>query len=67
MQTAKEQVKRLLDQLPDNSSLNDLRYELNDNLYTLHVKQEIEYGMQDSRNGRVVSHTDVKKRFLRDR
>lgn len=64
MQTAKEQVRQLLDQLPDNATLNDIRYELNDSLYRLYVRQQIELGMQDSRDGRVTPHADVKKRFL---
>ncbi len=64
MQTAKEQVRQLLDQLPDNATINDIRYELNDSLYTLYVRQQIELGMQDSREGRVTPHADVKKRFL---
>lgn len=64
MQSAKEQVRQLLDQLPDNATLNDIRYELNDALYTLYVRQQIELGLRDSREGRITSHADVKKRFL---
>lgn len=64
MQTAKEQVKQLLDQLPDDVTLSDIRHELNDSLYTLYVRQQIELGMQDSREGKVSAHADVKKRFL---
>ena len=64
MQSAKEQVRQLLDQLPDNATLNDIRYELNDSLYTLYVRQQIELGLQDARAGRVTPHADVKKRFL---
>lgn len=64
MQTAKDQVKQLLDQLPDDATLNDIRYELNDSLYTLYVRQQIEFGIQDSRDGKITPHTDVKKRFL---
>ncbi|MEZ5561833.1 MAG: hypothetical protein R3F27_02610 [Gammaproteobacteria bacterium] len=64
MQTAKDQVKQLLDQLPDDATLNDIRYELNDILYTLYVRQQIELGIQDSRDGKITSHADVKKRFL---
>lgn len=67
MQSAKDQVRQLLDQLPDNATLNDIRFELNDSLYTLYVRQQIELGMQDSRTGRVTPHTDVKKRFLSDK
>ena len=64
MQTAKDQVKQLLDQLPDDATLNDIRYALNDSLYTLYVRQQIELGIQDSRDGKITSHADVKKRFL---
>lgn len=64
VQSAKEQVRQLLDQLPDDASLNDIRYELNESLYTLYVRQQIAQGMEDSRLGRVTPHKDVKKRFL---
>lgn len=64
MQSAKEQVRQLLDQLPDNVTLNDIRYELNDALHSLYVRQQIELGLRDSREGRITSHADVKKRFL---
>ena len=65
MQTAKEQIRQVLDQLPDNVSLSDIRYELNDALNTLSVQQQIELGLQASREGRVVSHAEAKKRYLR--
>ena len=64
MQTAKDQVKQLLEQLPDDATLNDIRYELNDSLYTLYVRQQIELGIQDSLDDKITSHADVKKRFL---
>lgn len=64
MQTAKEQVKQLLDQLPDDATLSDIRHELNDSLYTLYVRQQIELGLKDVREGRVTPHAEVKARFL---
>jgi len=64
MQTAKEQTRQLLEQLPDNATLSDIRYELNDALYTLYVRQQIELGMQDSKEGRITPHDEVKKCFL---
>jgi hypothetical protein len=64
MRTAKDQVKQLLDQLPDDATLSDIRLELNDSLYTLYVRQQIELGLQASREGRVTPHADVKKRFM---
>ena len=63
MQTAKEQVRQLLEALPDSATLNDIRYQLNDSLYTLYVRQQIELGMQDSLAGRVISHADMKARY----
>ena len=63
MQTAKEQARQLLDSLPDSATLNDIRYQLNDSLYTLHVREQIELGMQDSLAGRVVPHSEMKKRY----
>ena len=63
MQTAKEQVRQLLDTLPDNATLNDIRYQLNDSLYRLHVREQIEHGIQDSLAGRVVPHAEMKKRY----
>lgn len=63
MQTAKDQVRQLLDTLPDSATLNDIRYQLNDSLYTLYVREQIEQGMQDSLADRVVSHSDIKKRY----
>lgn len=63
MQTAKDQVKQLLEQLPYNATLSDIRYELNDSLYTLYVRQQIERGLQAAKEGKVISHDDVKKRF----
>ncbi len=64
MQTAKDQVQQLLDQLPDDATLNDIRYELNDSLYAMHVREQIELGMQASRDGRTTPHKEVKERFL---
>lgn len=57
MQTTKQQAQELIEQLPDHVTLNDIMYEL-------YVKQKIERGMQASREGRIVSHDDVKKRYL---
>lgn len=64
MQTAKDQVRQLLEKLPENATLNDICYDLNDGLYTLYVKQQIGLGMQAARDGRVTPHDEVKKRFL---
>ncbi len=63
MQTAKDQVRQMLDAMPETATLIDIRYQLNDSLYSLHVRQQIELGLEDSKAGRVVPHEDVKKRY----
>lgn len=55
--TAKEEVKRMIDHLPDEATLSDIMYEL-------YVKQKIELGLQAAQEGRTLSHEEVKKRLL---
>ena len=57
MQT-KETVRALLDQLPDECSMDDV-------LYHLYVIQTIEHGQADSRAGRTISHEEVAKALRR--
>ena len=52
--TFKEEAKHLIDSLPDNSTWNDLMYEI-------YVRREIEEGLADIETGRFKSHEDVKK------
>lgn len=52
----KETARRLIDQLPDNSTWDDLMYEI-------YVRQAVEAGLADSEVGRVVSVDDVRKKF----
>ena len=54
--TAKQTAHELIDQLPENATLNDIMYEL-------YVKQKIERGMQASNEGRVTPHKAVKTRY----
>lgn len=56
MQNAKDTARQLIDKLPDTATLNDIMYEL-------YVKQKIERGLQDSREDKIISHEDVKKRY----
>jgi len=56
MQNAKDTARQLIDQLPDTATYNDIMYEL-------YVKQKIEQGVQDSRDGKITSHEDVKKHY----
>lgn len=56
MPNAKETAKQLIDQMPEDASLNDIMYEL-------YVKQKIERGMQASRDGDITPHNEVKTRY----
>ncbi|MGQ0634610.1 MAG: hypothetical protein ACT4QC_08365 [Planctomycetaceae bacterium] len=56
MNTAKSDVRAILDQLPDDASLEDIQYRI-------YVRQKIERGLQDAREGRTVSHAEAEKRL----
>ena len=56
MSTKKEEAKRLIDQLPDNATWDDIMYEF-------YVKRKIMTGLQAAQEGKVVTHEEVKKRF----
>lgn len=58
MQTVKEEVSKLLANLPDDCSLEDIQYHL-------YVLQKVERGLADVKEGRVLSHEDVEKRMAR--
>lgn len=57
MATVKEEAKKLIDQLPDQASWDDIMYEL-------YVKQKIEAGLKAAVEGRTVSHAEAKRRLL---
>ena len=52
----KEEARRLVDQLPDNSTWDDLMHEI-------YVRQAIERGLADSEAGRTTSVEDVRVKF----
>lgn len=58
VQTAKQEVQELLQELPDDTTLEDIQYDI-------YVKQKIAQGLADVRSGRVISHEAVEKRFAR--
>ncbi len=55
--TVKEEARQMIEKLPDHATWDDLIYEL-------YVRQKIEAGLQAAEEGRVVSHEEVKRRFL---
>lgn len=56
--TAKESALKVLDQMPDKASWNDIMYEL-------YVKQKIDSGLQAINEGRVVDGDEVLSRLKR--
>lgn len=55
--TAKDVARQLIDQLPDEATLDDIMYEL-------YVRQKIEAGLQAVEEGRTIPHDEVKRRLL---
>ena len=58
METAKEEVRRILDSLPDGATLEDIQYRI-------YVRQAIAAGLRDVEQGRVVSQEEVERRMAR--
>lgn len=58
METAKEEVQRILDSLPDNATLEDIQYRI-------YVRQAITAGLRDIDQERVVSQEEVERRMAR--
>ena len=58
METAKEEVRRILDLLPDDATLEDIQYRI-------YVRQAITAGLRDVEQGHVVSQEEVERRMTR--
>jgi predicted transcriptional regulator len=58
METAKEEVRRMLESLPDDATLEDIQYRI-------YVRQAIAAGLRDIDQGRVVSQEEVERRMSR--
>jgi len=56
METAKEQVQKILEVLPDNASLEDIQYHI-------YVRQKVEQALADIEAGRVTTHEDAMQRL----
>jgi hypothetical protein len=52
----KTEARRLVDQLPDDATWEDL-------LYEIYVRQAIEAGLKDSREGRTLPVSEVRRRL----
>lgn len=58
MPTAKKQALEMVKKLPDKATWDDI-------MYGVYVRKKIEAGIQAAGEGRVVSHEDVRKRFIK--
>ena len=58
MKTAKEEVRELLEHLPEDPSLEDIQYHI-------YVRQKVQKGLDAAREGNVISQNEVEKRMSR--
>ena len=56
--STKKQALDIIRKLPERATWDDIMYEI-------YVRKKIDAGMKAADEGRVVSHEEVKKRFLR--
>ena len=56
MASAKEEVRRMLEHVPDNASFEDIQYHI-------YVREKIERGLSDVKEGRVLSQEEVERRM----
>lgn len=56
MSTAKDEVRKMLDQLPDDSTFEDIQYHI-------YVREKIELGLEDIQQGRTLSQEEVERRM----
>jgi predicted transcriptional regulator len=52
-----KEARKLLDKLPDEASWDDVMYEM-------YVRKKIDEGIKAANEGKLISHEEVKKRFL---
>ena len=58
MATAKQDVRQLLDKLPEDSTYEDIQYHI-------YVRQKVAKGLKDVEEGRVLSQDEVEERMGR--
>jgi predicted transcriptional regulator len=56
MSTAKEEVRKMLDWLPDDASFEDIQYHI-------YVREKIGRGMEDIKAGRLLTQEEVERRM----
>ena len=56
MSTAKEEVRKMLERIPDDASFEDIQYHI-------YVRGKIESGLRDIKEGHVLSQEEVEQRM----
>ncbi len=58
MGTAKDEVRRILEKVPDDATLEDIQYHI-------YVREKIERGLKDVKEGRVLTQEEIESRMLK--
>ena len=58
LKTAKEEIRDILNRLPDNASFEDIQYHI-------YVCQKTAKGLEDAREGRTLTQAEVEERLAR--
>ena len=56
MSTAKEEVRTILELIPDDSSFEDIQYHI-------YVREKIERGLKDIEEGRILDQEEIERRM----
>ena len=56
MSTAKEEVRKMLEQFPDDSSFEDIQYHI-------YAREKIERGLKDIEEGRILNQEEIERRM----
>lgn len=54
----KDEVKQIIDNLPDDCSIEDIQY-------TLYVRKKIQRGLDDLEKNKILTHEEMEKRMSR--
>ena len=58
MGKAKDEIKKMLDTLPDDSTFEDIQYHI-------FVREKLEWSLEDVRSGRLLSQEEVENKMTR--
>jgi len=56
MGSAKDEVRRILEQIPESASFEDIQYHI-------YVREKVDRGLDDKKQGRVISQEEVERRM----